>query len=281
MTITNFIPELWSAALLTTLKKTLVYGSSPIANRDYQGQIRGAGDSVTVTQVGRVTVNNYTRNSDISYELLDTAQRKLVIDQEKYWAFEIDDVDAAQVLNDGGLVSESMTEAAYALADTADQHIAGLYTQAHTDNVIGTTAVTSADLAYDALVSMWTELATANVPTQGRWVVVPPWFYALLLDNDRFVTADSSGTTEGLRNAAVGRAVGFDIYLSNNVPLITGDDYAIIFGAPGAISYAEQIVNTEALRSEVRFSDRMRGLHVYGAKVIDTRRLGYMTASVT
>lgn len=277
MAITNFIPEYWSSALLTSLKKSLVFGD--VVNRNYEGEIAAAGDTVRITSVSRPTISTYVPNSTtITYEQLADAQRTLVVDQAKMFNFTVDDVDRRQSLP--GIVEEATREAAYALGDTIDQFIAGLYTGAI--NTIATTAVTSAAAnAYTLLVDLKVKLDEKNVPGDGRWVIVPPWYHGLLLKDNRFIDASASGSTEALTNGRVGRAAGFDVRVSNNAPLITGDDYAVIAGHNSAITYAEQINKVEALRLETKFADGIRGLAVYGAKLIRPDSIAVLTASMT
>lgn len=282
MAITNFIPEVWSAQLLSSLKKSLVYGGPSVVNRNYEGEITDSGDTVKITSISRPTVATYTKNSTtISPETLTDASRSLLIDQSKYFAFEVDDIDLRQSKNGGALMSEAADEAAYALGDVADQFIAALYTDADAGNALGTVSVTSAALAVSQLIALKVKLDNANVPQQGRYVVVPPWYHGLLLGSDLFVRVDASGTSEALRNGMVGRAFGFDVLVSNNAPLVTGDDYAVLAGYPGAISFAEQIVKVEAYRPESAFSDAIKGLHVYGAKVVRPSGIATLVASIT
>lgn len=282
MAITNFIPEVWSATLLSSLKKSLVFGSGAIVNRDYEGEITGSGDSVRITSISRPTVGTYVKNSTtITPENLTDAERTLVIDQSKYFAFEIDDVDLRQSKNGGALMSEAAQEAAYGLADVADQLIAGLYTGVDSGNAITTTAITTSALAVTGLINLKIKLDNANVPTQGRYVVVPPWYHGLLLGSDLFVRVDASGTSEALRNGVVGRAFGFDVYVSNNCVNVTGDDWIVQAGIRGAIAFAEQIVKVEAYRPESAFSDAIKGLHVYGAKLVRPTAIATLTASIT
>lgn len=282
MAVDHFIPEVWSAQLLTSYKKALVYGKFPVVNRNYEGEIRDAGDTVRITSISRPTIATYTKNSTvINPEILTSAQRTLVVDQSKYFAFEVDDIDQRQVISGGALMDEAAREAAYGLADVVDQYIAALYTGVDAANAISTTAITSAALAYTGLVNLWTKLEVANAPGMDRWVVVPPWYYALLLQNDLFVRVDASGGSGGLRNAMVGRVLGFDVYVSNNAPLITGDDYAVIAGTSGAITMAEQINKVEAYRPPDAFSDAVKGLLVYGAKLIRPNGIAVLTASQT
>jgi hypothetical protein len=278
--IQRFRPEIWSAALLAAYRKSLVFAGPAVVNRDFEGEIRQAGDTVHITSIGRPTIGTYTPNSTtITYEEIEDASRALVVDQAKYFAFKIDDVDKAQARGD--VMNPAMNEAAYGLADVADQYVAGLYTGVASANAVGTVSVTSADLAYTQLVTLWTKLTNANVPMQGRYVVVPPWYYALLLSNDKFINADKAGTAAGLREGLVGRALGFDVYVSNNCVVPTGDDYVVQAGTPGAVTFADQIIQTEAVRLETSFGDGVRGLNVYGARLVRPDGIATVVASIT
>lgn len=267
MAITRFRPEIWSALLLASLKKSHVYAA--LCNRNYEGDIQAAGDTVRITSISRPTVNTYSRNTDITYEELTDAQRTLPVDQEKYWAFTLDDVDAAQAR--ANVVPEAMAESAYALRDTSDQYVASLYTSVVAANQLDAGAArlmgATTENAYETLVDLGVTLTEANVPEESRWVVVPAWYHGLLQKDQRFTDFSASGERT-LQNGMVGEAAGFTIYKSNNTPNPSSNQRVVMAGVPQAITFAEQILKTEALRSEVRFADRVRGLHVYGAKVI-------------
>lgn len=283
MAITNFKPQIWSARLLVAWRKALVYGGPMVVNRDYEGAISEAGDVVKITSISDPTISDYVPNSTvITPEELTDAQRNLVIDQSKYWAFKVDDVDKRQAK--GNVMPEAMSRAAYKLADTADQYVAGLYTGVAAANNLGTISVPTGTptAAYDeVLIPLKVALDEADVPKQGRYCVVPSWFEGRLLRDDRFIRADASGTTEGLRNGMAGRAAGFTIMVSNNVPNPAGDDYVIQAGVNAAISFAEQINKTEAYRPESSFSDAVKGLALYGAKLVRPDGIAVATASQT
>lgn len=282
MAVNSFIPEVWSAQLLSSLKKSLVFAGPGVANRNYEGDIANYGDTVRITSISRPTIASYTKDvTSITPENLTDANRSLVIDQTKYFAFEVDDVDLRQARDGGALMDEAATEAAYALADTADQYVAGLYSGVDASNAISTTSITTSALAITGLLNLKTKLDTSNVPMGGRYVVVPPWYHALLLGADLFNRVDASGTADGLRNGMVGRAFGFDVYMSNNCVNVTGDDYIVQAGVPGAITYAEQIAKVEAYRPEAAFSDAIKGLHLYGAKLVRPTAIATLTASIT
>lgn len=283
MAITRFRPEIWSANLLVALRKALVFAGPGIVNRDYEGDIAEAGDTVRITSISDPTIGTYVPNSTtITPEELTDAQRTLVVDQAKYFAFKVDDVDARQAR--GNVIPEAISRAAYKLADVVDQYVAGLYTGVVSANALGTVAVTSGTPtdAYDkVLVPLKVKLDEANVPTADRYVVVPPWFHGRLLLDGRFIKLNESGTEEGLRNGMVGRAAGFDILVSNNCINVTGDDYIVQAGSPMAISFAEQINKTEAYRPEGGFSDAVKGLALYGSKLVRPDCIATAAASQT
>lgn len=277
MAITRFRPEIWSASLLVALRKALVYAGPGVVNRDYEGEISAAGDVVRITSISRPTIGTYSPNStSISPEELTDAQRTLVIDQAKYFAFYVDDVDAAQARGD--VLPQAMSEAAYALADVIDQYVASLYTGVPSANQVSSVTIdltspaswaAEAAKAYnDVLIPLKVKLDEANVPSMGRYCIIPPWLHGVLLRDERFVRQDASGTTEGLRNGQVGRAAGFDILVSNNVPTPTAGQYVVTAGTSAAISFAEQINKTEAYRPENKFADAVKGLVLYGAKLV-------------
>jgi N4-gp56 family major capsid protein len=277
MSITRFRPEIWSANLLVALRKALVYAGPGVVNRDYEGDIQAAGDTVRITSISDPTIGTYTPNSTvIAPEELTDAQRTLLVDQAKYFAFFVDDVDQRQAK--GNVITEAMRRAAYKLADQIDQYVAALYTGVQTANVVGSTgapikvaltADASSLAAYNnVLIPLRTALTRANVPTEGRFAIVSPEFHSRLLLDGRFIKVSESGTSDGLRNAHVGRAAGFDILESNNTPVPTTNVHAVIAGTDSAISFAEQINKTEAYRPEAKFADAIKGLTLYGAKLV-------------
>ena len=140
-----------------------------------------------------------------------------------------------------------------------------------------TLATGSQTTAFKTLVLLSEKLNAQSVPTAGRYVVVGPKTYSALLMDPRFTRVDASGTADGLRNAIVGRAVGFDVLVSNNAPSTAGRELAIA-GVPDAFAFASQLVETEALRDQDHFGDIVRGLNVYGAAV--ARPEGIATADI-
>ncbi len=281
MSVTNFVPTIWSARLLAHLDKKHVYAA--LVNRDYEGEIRNYGDTVKINQIGDVTIKNYTKGNDIEDpEDLSGSQTMLTIDQAKYFNFSIDDVDAAQV--NPKLMDEAMKRAAYGMNDTTDTFLANMMYLAASNNGknLGNDSTpvvpTKAD-AYDYLVDLSTDLTEKDVPTEGRWAVIPAWFHGLLLKDSRFVGNGTDYNKALIEGGEVGVAAGFRIFLSNNVPNTEGTKYKILGGTNAAGSYAEQILKTEAYRPEKRFSDAVKGLHVYGGKVVQPKCLSVLTAN--
>lgn len=280
MSVEKFIPQIWSARLLNHLDKRHVYLN--LLNRDYEGEIKNFGDTVKVNQIGDITIKDYTKGTDIEApEDVSGAQQELKIDQAKYFNFSVDDVDNAQT--NPKLMDKAMERAAYAMNDVVGAFAANLLAiNVHTDNTIGddtTPKVPTKETAYDLLVDLGVKLTEANVPTVGRWVVIPAWYHGLLLKDQRFVGNGTDYNKAILEGGEVGNAAGFTVYVSNNIPNTTKTKYKIIGGTEEAGSYAEQILKTEAYRPEKRFSDAVKGLHVYGAKVFQSKCIAVLTAN--
>lgn len=284
MAIDTFIPEIWNAAIKEPYEKNLIFGQPTIASNAWMGEITGIGDTVHINHLSAPTVRDYAKGTPIEVEELSTTATKLNIDQGKYFAFRVHDVDKVQAAGD--VQGPATRSAGIELRDNADTYIAGLLKDgALKANQIGTVEVIDDDpskagaeySAFKVLVKLSNKLNRQSVPTLGRYVVVGPDTYSALLMDPRFTRVDASGDAEGLRNGIVGRAVGFDVLVSNNTPLVAGREVAIA-GVPDAFAFASQLVETEALRDPAHFGDIVRGLNVYGAAV--TRPEGIATAEV-
>lgn len=275
-----------------------MFGGSGVVNNDYEGEISGPGNVVHITQFGDPTISTYTPGGTLTYAPLSDAGLDLNIDQAKSFSFAVDDVDKRQAAGD--MMSYLEERASYKLADVADQFIAGMYTGTSAANVIGTSAApleifpfssgSPAAFYQQVLLPLKVALTQANIPMQGRYVVVPPFCESLLEQTQAFIAiTDMQGEpSQVFQTGMIGRAAGFDIYVSNNaVNANTGftasgvtapsgwsgsanfaGSYVVQAGHPMAITYGEQIVQTEALRLQSTFADGVRGLHVYGAKLV-------------
>jgi len=282
--VEGFIPEWWSADLLRSKEKTLVFGG--LCNRSYEGQIKQAGDRVRINQVGDITVNSYTKNSTaaLTIQKLDDAQISLDIDQAKYFSFQVDDIDEVQANVD--FRAEAMRKAGYRLNDTMDQYLFGLHTQAGIQVTSTTTSSTTVEIAF---LNLAERLNDANAPSDGRFALIPPWVLTKLTlarilkdtDNSRIYTA---GALEDKKYYGyVGRAHGFDFYVSNNVSKVASSNAKIIAGIVGeSFTLAEQILKMEAYRmTDEGFGSVVKGLHVYGAKCVHPAITACLTATYT
>lgn len=281
MSLNNFIPSVWSGMILAALMKSHVFASEGIISRDYEGVINQMGDSVKINSIGDVTVKDYTKNSNIDApETLDDASQILMIDQQKYFNFQVDDIDVAQ--QNPKVMAEATSRAAYGLKDVLDSYLASLYTDIASGNFIGSdgspTVIDTAAKAYENLVDLGVLLDESDVPTDGRFVVVPPWYEGRMLKDERFVSFGTQGNADTLANGAIGRAAGFTVYKSNNISVSSGK-YKVVAGHKMGWNLAEQIVKVEGFRPEARFADAIKGLHVYGAKVTRPTALACLVAS--
>lgn len=286
MAVDNFIPEVWAAQLLTTLDEQYVLASPQATNRDYEGEIANAGDTVHIGSLTDPTVSNYVKNvTVIDPQTLTTTDQTLVIDQSKYFAFEVDDIDRRQVQNGGALLTVAAQRAAVKMQELADTYVGTLMT-AGAGNVLTAQDISTADAAFKVLIRLKVALDRSNVPAAGRWVAVSPEFYALLLQDARFTDASAFGNNQAITNGQVGRALGFEVKVSTNLPTGTAGTAPevssyIIAGHAMATTFADQISKTEAYRPQNSFSDAVKGLHLYGAKVIRPEALAVIDVDVT
>lgn len=278
MAITNFIPEVWSAAILEALRAKLVFPS--LCNRDYEGDIREVGDTVHITGYNDVTVHKYTRGQAITVDdATDKEAAVLKIDQSDYFAFKVNDLDKTQAKAD--LTGKFTNSAAYNMMKNVETYISNLM-----DTAVGTPAKTvavgtPAD-AYLAVVEAGRKLDVQNVPDEGRWLVVSPDFYALLLQDSRFIEGTEAGHNT-LLNGVVGQVRGFTVVKSNNVPRKSAspDTQSILAGTNAAVTFAQQVSKVEAMRMQTDFADMVRGLDLYGAKVIRPECLTKITLNLS
>jgi len=260
MAITNFIPELWEGSTLMRWENEKVFPA--LLDRHYEG-IATRGNTVHITGVTTPTVTDYKAAGRVtSEEAISDTTVELDIDQEKSFDFFVDDIDAVQA---AGSLSDYTNAAGDALVEDADQFIADLLVD--NGNVLAYSAITDGDDAFDVLALAHKQLNINKAPTSGRVAVVNPAFeYYLLTAGSKLTGANTSGDNNGLRNATVGNLLNFRVVRSNNLPESTSPQ--AVFFHPSAAAYVSQIDSVEALRSNTRFADRIRGLHVYGGKVV-------------
>lgn len=286
MAVDTFIPEVWNAELLTTLPRKYVFGQAGVVNRDYEGDIANFGDTVHIGTLADPTVATYTKNvTAIDPETLATTDQTLVIDQSKYFAFEVDDVDMRQARDGGQLLTKAAERSAAKLAATADGYLSGLMTT-QAGNVLAAGAASTGDAAYTIVRKLRVALDKADIPAEGRFLIVAPEFYSLLLSDNRFIDASAYGSTSPIRNGEVGSILGFSVLVSNTIPAGTAATAPavsnfVVAGHSMATTFAEQINKTEAYRPQSAFSDAIKGLHLYGARVVRPAALAVMDVDVT
>ena len=260
----NFIPEVFSKLLQAKFYSKSILPE--ISNTDYEGEISGQGDKIVVRTVPAVTINDYA--GTITTQELTTAKVEMLIDKAKYYSFKVDDVLAAQA--DINMLESASTDASEGMRIAVETDVlAGAVTGATT--IGAQTTITSSNILENILVLSKT-LDELNIPEEGRFIVLSPEFISLLKQSElrqAYLTGDSESP---LRNGKVGMVDRFTVYQSNM--LLTPGSGAdsgythVLAGHPKAISFASQFTNTETQRMESTFGDQVRGLKVYGSKVV-------------
>jgi N4-gp56 family major capsid protein len=260
MAITHFIPALWEAKMLERWENEKVFAQ--LLDRHYEG-IATKGNTVHISGVVKPAIKDYkAAGRTTSADAITDTGVDLLIDQEKNFDFYVDDIDAVQA---AGSLADYTDAAGDALVEDADQFIANMLFVNGT--LMPYTAPTTGDDAFNVFRLANKMLTKNKVPRTGRVAAINPEFAALLLGADSKLTAvDTSGDNDGLRNGTIGQLLRFRVVESNNTP---NDDHPqAAFFHPQAAAYVSQIDKVEALRADNRIADRMRGLHVYGGKVV-------------
>ena len=260
MAIKNFISTVWSENLYQELDKQYIAVNN--CNREFEGEIKEKGSVVRICGIEPVSVSDYVKNANITApETLSDNYRDLKIDVAKYFNFQIDDVDRAQ--SNPKLMDAAMKKAAAALANTADAHIYSLYTES---GYSVTEDTPTGENIVNHIIDLKTELMRADVMDADDVVVeVSPAVAAEILKAKIDL---GTNNYDALESGLLGKIAGCKVYVSNNI-VIDEDDYHKCFvRTKRAIAFAEQISEVEAYRPEKRFADAVKGLHLYGAKVV-------------
>ncbi len=259
MAISNFIPTIWSENLLTALDKQ--YIAVAHCNRDYEGEIKTKGSVVKICGVGAITVSDYTKDTDMSTpQALSDTVCELEIDQAKYFNFQVDDIDKTQCTPK--IMESAMRVAASSIANTADEYIFSLC-----DNAGATVTCedTSDGKLLDAIIAARQKLYENNVSDAIEVVLeVSP---AVASEIFRAKLALPFCSAEAADAGYLGSFAGCKIYVSNNI-VSDENTYSCVMRTTRAIAFAEQLSEIIAYRPEKRFADALKGLHLYGAKVI-------------
>ena len=285
-----FLPSVYSKKVMNFFRKASVIEA--ITNTDYAGEISSFGDSVKIIKEPVISVSDYTRNSDTTETRLTDQEISLVVDSAKAFKFIVDDIETNMShVNFKEIASSS---AAYALKDSYDaavlatmfagcsasspNHILG--SDSATDLASGTLDGTgNLDIGFgsdehdplDIMGRMARLLDEQNVPEEGRWFVASPDFYEVLgQSSSKLLSVDYNGGQGSIRNGLVssGKLRGFNMYKSNSIAATSNAAGKCMAGHMSSTATANTILSTEVLRDPTSFGDIVRGLHVYGAKVL-------------
>lgn len=285
----NWVPTIYSQKVLKFFRKASVVEA--ITNTDYTGEIANMGDTVTIIKEPVVTVSSYVRGQQIVTSDLADDNLTLAVDHANYFAFRVDDIEAKQSHISWEPLATS--SAAYKLKDTFDTEILSyMVGQAPSANILGSTSSpvtvdpTSTQLTstiftpLNVLSRLSRFLDVQNVPTENRWAVASPHFYELLqMDASKIMDAKFTGDDKSqVRNGKIldKQVHGFNLYMSNNVPDAGGATPSyreVLCGHMSSTATASQIAQTETYRDPQSFGDIVRGLHVYGRKVLRTEAI--------
>ena len=288
-----FLPSIYSRKVLNFFRKSSVVEA--ITNTDYAGEISAYGDSVKIIKEPVITVEDYTRNTDTTQTKLTDQEINLVVDSAKAFKFIVDDIESN--MSHVNFKEVATSSAAYALRDSYDAAvIANMFSGVSTsspDHVIGADAAAatqtmgqhqggsnSIDLTgsdgtgtdpLDVMAFMAKLLDEQNVPEEGRWFVAPPaWYEQLSQSGSKLMSVDFNAGQGSIRNGLVssGKLRGFDMYKSNNIAAASTASGKVLAGHISSTATAQTIISTETLRDPTSFGDIVRGLHVYGSKVL-------------
>lgn len=299
----NFIPQVYAGKMLVKFYKNTLFGE--IANTDYQGEISSLGDKVIIRTTPDVTVSDYTKGLTLAVQAPTANSTELVIDKAKYFNVAVDDIDAFQ--SDVNMVNQFTDDAGHQMKIVIDADIlavANLGTQAGIKGDIFEAAdaslhgVTTDPLPLvsssspgagkqnilDFIVDCMVKMDEWDVPEEGRYVVLPPWAIGRIKKSELKDASLAGDGTSILRNGRVGMIDRATIYYSNNLPAgvagsLAAGEYGAYFGQRHGLSFASQITKTETLKSQTTFGNLIRGLNVYGYKVLKDKAVGFAVIS--
>lgn len=268
MAVTSFIPSVWEARLMAN------YSKASIAELITTKPTKIEGNKIVFNKAGDVAIKDYT--GSVAWDELTTSSVDLNMDQKKYFAFKVDDVDSIQAAGD--LVDAHVENASSALQEDTDSYVLGLYTGA--GSAIGndtTPIVVDSTNAYDNIVDLGTELNKKKVPKANRFVVINSDYLGLLSKDQRFTNQPvvlENGVVEGQR------INGLQVVVSEELATNANGDYKVVALHKSAVGYGKQIDEMEALRLESSISDGVRGLTVYGSSVLRPEGMAVLTATI-
>lgn len=267
--IRDTIPIIFSAKILTVIEDKLVFGK--IATKEYQGDISEKGSRVQIPGIGDVTINEYddTAGTPVSYEAPKDSAIFLDVDKAYYYGIVIGDIKKKQSQID--FLNPYAKKAGYGLDKKVDTFIAALYDQTATAAAYVTDATVDTYSVASTIGELWDACEGVNV--DKKWIVLPSWMVLKLLLAGIVQANDLKGE---LKNGFIGKVLNFDMYQSNRCKALAGTKHhAIMCGSYDSIAFVQQILESEVIRLESRFADAVRGLHVWGSRVIKPKELFY------
>lgn len=286
----NFLPEIWSGKLIENFYDATVLAA--ISNTDYEGEIRQFGDTVNIRTTPEITIRDYVKGQTLTVENPDKPKIQLVIDKGEYFACVEDDVDKVQ--SDINLMDTWSKDASERMKIKIDQRVltdilpdvaatnkgatAGEQSASFNLGTTGAPLTVTKDGAggttsvIDLIVDLGTVLDEANAPEDSRFLVIPAKMAGLIKKSelkDASLTGDSMSV---VRNGRLGMVDRFTLYVSHNLNVSSGK-YSLIAGHKMGFTFASQMTNMETIRSESTFGDIIRGLQVYGYKVVKPEAL--------
>lgn len=291
----TFIPTLWAGKWLEKFYASSVL--TAIANTDYEGQIQQMGDKVVIRQVPDIQIRDYVAGQNLTYERPDAPVVNLLIDKGKYFSPVIDDV--IEVQSDLDQMDAWSTDSAEQMKIAVDRDVLGaipvdstivarnkgLTAGAISQNInLGTTGtpvqITKTNVL-DKILDLGLVLDEQNIPETGRWIVMPAWMVALIKKSDLKDASLTGDGTSVMRNGRVGMIDRFTIYSSNLLTSVTDGANRCFYAMAGhkvGFTFASQITKVETLRAESTFGTILRGLKVYGYKVVKGEAIGLLYA---
>jgi len=280
----NFIPEIWSGKLIENFYDATVLAA--ISNTDYEGEIRNMGDTVNIRTTPEITIKTYVKGQTLSVENPDKPKLQLVIDKGEYFACVEDDVDKVQ--SDINLMDTWSKDASERMKIKIDQRVLtdilpdisasnkGATAGRISGNIdLGTSgsaiAITKTNVL-EYLVDIGTVLDEANCPEGNRFVVIPAKMAGMIKKSDLKDASLTGDSVSILRNGRLGMIDRFTVYMSHNLYVSSGK-FSIIAGHKMGFTFASQMTNMETIRSESTFGNIIRGLQVYGYKVVKPEAL--------
>ena len=266
-------PAITAATIMRVLEDNLM--AKKICNTDYSGEIKQKGDRVIFPGLEDVSIGNYT-GAGITYDPSTSADLTMLIDQQKYYAFAVTDIEQAQDML--SKKNSQIKNAAYQMAREVDKYVFGLYAQAAANAAAITDATCDDDTILGDIALLGRYLDENNVPDGQRWLVIPPWVKMhLILAGVQFQVNNGTNGTGGMEFA---KEFGFDIFVSNNLNnsgTAAAPVHSVLAGSYNAIGFADQVTKNEVLRSPTLFQDNCRGLYTFGAKVLKPKELALAT----